>query len=137
MNGERHPNYLFVYGTLRRESRHPMAVLLAKGARLVGRARVPGRLYDLGEYPGMTAPAAPDEWVRGEVHELTDPETLLRALDHYEGCEPDEPDLSLFARLPTTAILDGGSPLATWAYFYRGPLDGTRPIPSGDYFEPA
>ncbi len=127
--------YLFVYGSLRRDSAHPMAALLAARARLVGAARAPGRLYDLGEYPGMTAPAAADEWVRGDVYELTDAEGLLRTLDRYEGCDPDEPEGALFARLPTAATFDDGSTLTTWAYFYGGPLEGARPIPSGDYFE--
>ncbi|MCI0465043.1 MAG: gamma-glutamylcyclotransferase [Gemmataceae bacterium] len=129
--------YLFVYGTLRRESAHPLAALLAARARLVGAGRAPGRLYDLGAYPGMTAVAAPQEWVRGEVYELTDPEALLAMLDHYEGCDPDEPEQSLFARLPAAVTLEDGSALTAWAYFYRGPLEGAQPIPSGDYFEPA
>ena len=47
--------HLFVYGTLRRGSGHPMSRFLAARARLLAGARVPGRLYDLGGFPGLTA----------------------------------------------------------------------------------
>ena len=58
---------LFVYGTLRRQSPHPMARYLARHARYVGTARVAGRLYDLGPYPGMLPAAEADDFVHGDL----------------------------------------------------------------------
>src|SRR5262245_63792883 len=77
---------LFAYGTLRPGAGHRMAAYLARRGRLLGPARAPGRLYDLGRYPGMTGPRAADEWVRGDVYELDDPAATLAVLDRYERC---------------------------------------------------
>lgn len=46
-------NLLFVYGTLRKDVRNSMFHLLAREARFVGRARMQGLLFDLGDYPGL------------------------------------------------------------------------------------
>ena len=37
------PSHIFVYGTLRADSDHPMAQRLCSQARLVGKGTVPGR----------------------------------------------------------------------------------------------
>lgn len=58
---------LFVYGSLLRGSRHPMARRLALESRKLGPATVTGRLYDLGFYPGAVPSANPQELVHGEL----------------------------------------------------------------------
>ncbi|ARK11626.1 gamma-glutamylcyclotransferase family protein [Fibrivirga algicola] len=83
---------LFVYGTLRNTYDNPMAQLLRKNARLLGHGYVPGRLFDLGWYPGATY--EPDSLYRvwGDVFTLTDDQSILKQLDDYEGIEnhPDD-----------------------------------------------
>lgn len=75
---------VFVYGTLRRGGRndihryHPQP-------RWITSARVQGRLYHLGRYPGLVL--GEGDWVQGEVYEVT-PEVLVQ-LDHLEGLLPD------------------------------------------------
>jgi gamma-glutamylcyclotransferase (GGCT)/AIG2-like uncharacterized protein YtfP len=125
--------YLFVYGTLRRAGGHPMAHFLTARGRLVGSASVPGRLYDLGTYPGMVEAAGEGECVRGEVYELQDPEATLATLDRYEGCGPEDPPPRLYERALAVVTRDDGEQLSAWLYLYRGPLTGARHIPSGDY----
>jgi gamma-glutamylcyclotransferase (GGCT)/AIG2-like uncharacterized protein YtfP len=109
--------YLFVYGTLRRGCDNQFARLLAEQGRFVGVARVPGRLYDLGSYPGAVASDQPDEWIHGEVFSLDD--ALLTALDEYEGAE--------FERAMVPAI-------DCWIYWYVG-SDTGRVIASGDWLK--
>src|SRR5262245_61422628 len=125
--------YLFVYGTLRQGSAHPMARFLAARARLLGMGTAAGRLHDLGDYPGMTEGRAGGERVRGEVHELADPQTALAELDRYEGCGEGDPRPWLFERALADVALDGGGQVRAWCYYYRGPLEGARQIVSGDY----
>ncbi len=125
--------YLFVYGTLRAGTGHPMAQMLSARARLVGPGWAAGRLYDLGDYPGMVVPTAVGERVRGDVYELDEAAVMLAALDAYEGCAEGDPQPWGFARRLTAVALDGGGELQAWAYEYHGPLDGARFIPSGDY----
>src|SRR5450631_2091454 len=85
-------NYLFVYGTLRRRSRHPMARRLADSAHHVGAARIAGRLYDLGRFPGLKEPRSADDSVQGDVYDLGEnAEQTLRAMDAYENAESPPP----------------------------------------------
>ncbi|MBO0952741.1 gamma-glutamylcyclotransferase family protein [Fibrella forsythiae] len=81
---------LFVYGTLRNTYDNPMAQLLRQQAVLIGHGYVPGRLFDLGWYPGATYEPDSPYRVWGDVFELTD-ESVLNQLDEYEGIE-DHPD---------------------------------------------
>ena len=82
---------LFVYGTLRNGYDNPMAQLLRQHARLLGHGCVPGRLFNLGWYPGATHEPDSPHRVWGDVYELTD-EAILFRLDDYEGIEgyPDD-----------------------------------------------
>jgi gamma-glutamylcyclotransferase (GGCT)/AIG2-like uncharacterized protein YtfP len=91
--------------------------MLAARAHSIGPARIPGLLYDLGDYPG----AVPgDGTITGEIFHLLEPPSILAALDEYEGPE--------FARAVVTV---GG--FDCWIYWYVGPYP-VRLIPSGDWF---
>ena len=47
--------YLFVYGTLRRDTNSEMFQLLARQADFVGGANYQGKLYKIDDYPGVVA----------------------------------------------------------------------------------
>ncbi len=110
-----------MYGTLRRGSDNQFARLLSERGKFVGEARVTGRLYDFGAYPGARSAEQPDESILGEVFHLAEPGVVLAALDEYEGPE--------FERAVVTA-----GPLECWIYWYVGPAAG-RLIASGDWLE--
>ena len=57
--------YVFVYGTLRSGEQRDIN-LLQPAPRWVGRASVPGLLYDLGAYPGIRVGEGAD--TKGDVH---------------------------------------------------------------------
>jgi gamma-glutamylcyclotransferase (GGCT)/AIG2-like uncharacterized protein YtfP len=116
---------LFVYGTLRSAFQNRYARLLAEEGKLLGSARVRGRLYDLGRYPGMELSSAPEERVAGELYELRAGARTLEILDEYEGDE--------FTRMTVGALLDTGEQMAVWVYVYNRPVAGERRILSGDY----
>ena len=63
-----------------------MAQLLRQNARLIGHGYVPGRLFDLGWYPGATYEPDSPHRVWGDVFALTN-DTILTQLDDYEGNE--------------------------------------------------
>jgi gamma-glutamylcyclotransferase (GGCT)/AIG2-like uncharacterized protein YtfP len=125
--------YLFVYGTLRRESGLPATQILADHARYLGPSKTQARLYDLGRYPGMTLSASITEWVRGELYELELPEQTLADLDAYEGCDQNNPEPTLFERRLIPVVLASGERWTAWAYVYLGPVDEEQRIASGDY----
>jgi gamma-glutamylcyclotransferase (GGCT)/AIG2-like uncharacterized protein YtfP len=129
------PQLLFVYGTLRRQSDHPMSRFLAAHASFLGMATTAGNLYDLGNYPGFKPGSAPGDWVHGDVYRIEDSGATLRLLDAYEGCGPRDGRPFLFGRELRHVILEGGDVARAWVYVYNGvPADTTR-ISSGDYFQ--
>lgn len=129
------PDLLFVYGSLRQASDHPMAQLLRTYAQPLGPARTRGVLYDLGAYPGLKDAEGDDAWVRGEVFRLLDPASLLPRLDAYEGCGPHDRPPYLFERHLRSVELDTGATVMAWVYLYNRPVAGARRIPSGDYLD--
>jgi gamma-glutamylcyclotransferase (GGCT)/AIG2-like uncharacterized protein YtfP len=122
---------LFVYGTLRRRSRHPMAHQLAQRARFVGAATIAGRLYDLGRYPGLREPELPADRVHGDVYDLGDEPDTLRELDAYENGESPLP--AYFDRQLAPVRMAGGEERTAWVYWFRGPVREEQRIVSGEY----
>ena len=105
----------------------------AQEATFVGYARIQGRLFDLGEYPGLVLSGDPGSWVRGEVYALGNPRETLSRLDDYEGCGPNDPTPHEFERAEEIAVLDSGASDRAWVYVYRGSTANKREIVSGDY----
>jgi gamma-glutamylcyclotransferase (GGCT)/AIG2-like uncharacterized protein YtfP len=113
-------DHLFVYGTLRQGSNNKFARLLAEQAHFVGPARVRGRLYDFGRYPGARSE---DGSIVGEIFRLDKPDKLLATLDDYEGPE--------YERSIAPAHTDDGT-VDCWIYWYKGSVRGES-IASGDW----
>ena len=80
----RRDSLLFVYGTLRPFVEIAMAKWLRNSASHLGTATTPGRLYDLGAYPGMRTARGGRERVVGDVYRVTDAR-VFRVLDRYEA----------------------------------------------------
>jgi gamma-glutamylcyclotransferase (GGCT)/AIG2-like uncharacterized protein YtfP len=118
-------NRLFIYGTLMPGLRLEAEM---QGARFVGAAQVPGRLVDLGRYPGFL----PSEGlVTGEVYEVDD--AHLARLDGVEGVVPGDRAASQYWR-EVVVVFSGplqGQQVQT--YVYNRPVDGYTPIEHGDY----
>ncbi len=114
---ENTPKGLFVYGTLHPD--HTPDEIRASVAQLslIGSGTVTGELLDLGEYPGLITNGARNT-VPGTLFALPDAPEVLRALDAYEGFNPDDVDGSLFRREPITVTMDGGHEETHWIYLY-------------------
>lgn len=105
---------LFVYGTLMRG--RPAHGLVARWVRAAQPATTEGRLFLMPPgYPALIA-APGSTPVRGEVLELG-PGFDWARLDEYEGCDPDDPQGSLYRRsLRAVHLRDGGASEA-WCYW--------------------
>ena len=114
---------LFVYGTLRPFLDIEMAKWLRSNALYLGSATTPGRLYDLGAYPGMRVARGLRERVVGDVYRIANAR-VFRVLDRYEARFVRERCVVRFAR--------GGRKIA-WAYRYRYSVASAARIASGDY----
>ncbi len=127
--------HVFVYGTLRRGEQRDINLMLPKPVWL-GLARLPGLLYDLGNYPGMVLGQA--GLVLGEVYRIS--ADLERQLDVIEEVWP-EPSGEYFKR-EVTLRLDGpsscpaGHALQCLVYEVAPErLAGKRLIASGDWVQ--
>ena len=126
------PEHLFVYGTLRAESAHPMAHRLRVGARHIGKGSTPGLLYDFGSWPGAFFAAEERYRVIGSVFALGPNPRLLSDLDKYEGVAPTDEErefpesAGLFHRIAIEVHLDKGGSVEAWAYA----LEGSAPRPA-------
>jgi gamma-glutamylcyclotransferase (GGCT)/AIG2-like uncharacterized protein YtfP len=120
---------LFVYGTLRPFVDIEMARWLRSAARYLGPATAPGRLYDLGPYPGMCAARGRGEIVTGDVYRVTDPR-VLRVLDRYEAGGHGK---ARYVRERLEVELARGGRRLAWTYRYRYSVVMAARIASGDY----
>jgi len=120
------PSHIFVYGTLRADSDHPMARRLCARARLVGKGTAPGRLYDCGWYPAAMFDESEKRRIVGDVFALRPGSRLLAELDAYEAGDPN------YARTPLEVTLVDGGTVTAWAYGVKK-APNARLIPSGDF----
>ncbi|HEY1265746.1 MAG TPA: gamma-glutamylcyclotransferase family protein [Candidatus Binatia bacterium] len=118
---------LFVYGTLRAASGHPMHRKLRAESDFVGAGTFRGRLYDLGSYPGAILSRSNGDRVRGEIYRLREPARTLSALDAYE-------DRS-FHRLKATVRRENGGKTRCWIYLYALPVTRFHRIACGDFIK--
>ncbi|MBV1694183.1 MAG: gamma-glutamylcyclotransferase [Hyphomicrobiales bacterium] len=127
------PRHIFVYGSLLSRIAHPQGERLRREARLVGEARLAGRLYRVSWYPGFVPAGGATEFVHGEVYEFANAATL-DWLDEYEGItrgatsvtEPEE-----YARRVMTVALDAGGTIECWVYVYLRDTGGLVPVQGG------
>ncbi|MEZ5849714.1 MAG: gamma-glutamylcyclotransferase family protein [Hyphomicrobiaceae bacterium] len=131
---------LFVYGTLM-QAAHAARIGGTERARLalsgthLGPASMPGRLYDLGDYPAMTEPSAADDIVHGEVYRLTDAQAVFRWLDPYEGIS--DGDLAPeYARCERCVTLVQGCTAPAWVYLWLGALSESQLVAGGRWRVP-
>ena len=120
------PDRLFVYGTLLREQRSH-SLLLNHRALRVGSATANGKLFHLGDYPGLVKG---DGEVHGEVYRLPDSK-VFSDLDDWEDFHGYDRADSPYRRV--LAIVRGADGEEHWAWLYRylGDLAGASIIASG------
>jgi gamma-glutamylcyclotransferase (GGCT)/AIG2-like uncharacterized protein YtfP len=127
--------YLFLYGTLLPGDATGEPSRIVSSLKRVGSGTVRGRLYDFGDYPGAVLDRSAKTSIKGELFELPNDDSALRALDDYEEFDRTDQETSLFVRTRTMARLRDGRRLNAWVYVYNRDPGSARLIPSGDYSE--
>jgi len=116
--------FLFVYGTLQSAfTRNRFSRRLKREGILLGKAKIPGRLYGLKRYPGLRPAQKAEDWVHGEVYRLPRPEATLAALDAYEA--------SAYLRVLRRVTLEDSRQIRCWVYLFSTPLARYRRVESG------
>ena len=111
------PDYLFVYGTLRKNYDLKLKKRVKDDLRYMGQGKVGAALYDLGRYPGAVKSNKGPEVV-GDVFLISDPDRVLRILDKYEGI-PEGGGNAEFVRKKGRVRLRSGELINAWIYWYN------------------
>lgn len=130
-------DYLFVYGTLRRSlsPSKDLRQLLHHEAEYMGSAKIAGRLYNIGTYPGLILSDNPEEIVTGELYKIQNKRLILSTLDRYEGCVDPYPKPWEYERIMAEVTTEKGSKFLSWLYTYQWDVTDSMRIQSGDYLD--
>lgn len=127
-------NHFFVYGTLMMGQKRFNYPALEPIRESIREGKVCGAvLYDLGDFPGMMLAEDKESCVYGEVHEFTSVDKAVKILDRLERYNLNDIKSSLFRREEVTTIIDDGTEIRAWAYFYNQPIRNAKRILSGDW----
>lgn len=118
-----------VYGLLRAGETGFAKFGLARAFKALGPCTIPGRLYDLGSYPGLVEG---DGAVAGELFEVLDA-AVMPTLDAWEDYWPCDPERSRYERVRIDLLTPADA--RAWVYVWRKDLDTARLIESGDWLQ--
>jgi gamma-glutamylcyclotransferase (GGCT)/AIG2-like uncharacterized protein YtfP len=124
---------LFVYGSLLSGFKSQAYEYISRFFNLVGKAKVKGKLYDMGEYPAAI-PTGDDGFILGELYQIKNEAEFSWAigqLDDYEGVTPEPGEEQLYRRELSPVMMDDKIIIA-WIYWYNGSIAGKPVIASGD-----
>lgn len=133
-----HSEYLLVYGTLKEGTPKHGGAVLPELRTVAKDVRVPGRIYDVGEWPAVTLDHAA---LRGEapvtatfladvvaVDPAHDHAAALTELDAYEQGAAEEEGVTYRRSLVPTGRPELGD---AWIYEWVGPTDALTHLPGG------
>lgn len=127
---------LFVYGSLRSGFHNPMYEYISRFFTLVSKAKVRGKLIDMGSYPAGI-PSNDNHFIIGELYQVNNESEFSWAigqLDDYEGVSVEPDEVQLYRREITEVHLNGQITQA-WIYWYNGDASGKPVVASGDMME--
>ena len=126
-------NYIFVYGLLKSIYDNEPARLIRKNCTLIGEGSFPGKLIDIGSYPGAVYESKSDSKVYGEVYRIDkNKDELVSFLDQFEGVGDQFEQPNEYVREIIPIQIDGREILAS-SYLYHWNYDGLKVIASGRY----
>ncbi len=128
---------LFVYGSLRSGFQSPAYEYISRYFQLVGNGKIPGELYDLGEYPAAIPSTSGKHFIVGELYTIKSPDEFdwaFAQLDDYEGVTTEQGETALYKR-ELTDVLVNDTVVKAWVYWYTGDVAGSPSIPSGDILD--
>ena len=118
-------DYLFAYGTLRKNYNLKLKDKVADELTYIGQAKVAATLFDIGKYPGAIRETNNKNEIIGDVFVLNDAIKVFKILDEYEGNE--------FLRKKSVVKLRSGKSINAWIYWYNQSPSGKQRIPYKDY----
>jgi gamma-glutamylcyclotransferase (GGCT)/AIG2-like uncharacterized protein YtfP len=125
--------FIFVYGTLRKETATSMYHVLARYCEYFSDGLMQGKLYEVDGYPGAIESDNPNDVVQGEIYRIIYREKVLSKLDEYEECTDSFPQPHEYVRRKLLISLSGGGSISAWVYVFNRDVTGLFQIKNGDY----
>jgi gamma-glutamylcyclotransferase (GGCT)/AIG2-like uncharacterized protein YtfP len=129
-------HYVFVYGSLRSGFQSAAYEYISRYFNFFGDAKVKGKLFDLGEYPGAV-PTQEESFIKGElciVKTESEFSWAIAQLDDYEGVLVEPSEKPLYRReIADVYVNDAIVP--AWIYWYNGVVSDKPVITSGDILD--
>jgi gamma-glutamylcyclotransferase (GGCT)/AIG2-like uncharacterized protein YtfP len=126
-------DYIFVYGTLRKQIASSRHSLIAEYCDFFAPGSIHGQLYMIDHYPGATETEDRSGRVVGELFSTTSIEKVLELLDDYEECGPHLPQPHEYRRKKLPVTLADSRVINAWVYLYNLDTTKLQRIASGDY----
>ncbi|PWI33200.1 gamma-glutamylcyclotransferase [Vibrio albus] len=126
-------DFIFVYGTLRKETATPMHCVLARYCDYFSNGTMQGKLYEVDGYPGAIESNQSGDRVHGEVYRIINREMVFIQLDEYEECSDTFPQPHEYIRKKGLISLPDGGNILAWVYIFNHDLSTLTEIKSGDY----
>lgn len=126
-------NHIFVYGLLKSMYDNEPARFIRENCSLIGEGYFPGKLIDIGTYPGAIYQKDSPTKVHGEVFRIDRNEIeLVKYLDQFEGvgAQFEEPNEYVRKLIP---IQMEENEIDASCYLYNWPIEGKVIIESGRY----
>lgn len=125
--------FIFVYGTLRKETATSMYHMLARHCEYFSDGHMQGKLYEVNGYPGAIESDNPNDKVYGELYRIVSNGLVLPELDEYEECTDQYPEPHEYIRKKLPISLFGGGSTTAWVYVFNHDVSNLMQIESGDY----
>ena len=134
-------HHLFVYGslmpTLTSGFGRTERARLSEESSVVGTAFVAGRLYDLGDYPGLVIDAQADTLVHGVLLRLVSADQTFHWLDAFEDIAPGRAQTeNIYVRV-LRHVTSGGQNFVAWIYELQRVPAAASEIRSGRWTVPS
>ncbi len=107
--------YIVLYGSLMSGFTTQKELGIQDKLKLLGVCEINGKLYDLGDYPGLVDSQEEQDRVEAELFEIKD-KSVLKTLDKFEGYWPSNTQNSLYLRKKTSWF---NSEIKAWVYYYN------------------
>ena len=124
--------YLFVYGTLRKDTETQMHQLLMHYCDHINNGYFTGKLYEISGYPGAVESLNETEKVYGELYRINS-DAVLPLIDDYEECSEQFSLPHEYVRKKVIVYINDCSVVNAWCYIYNFCTLKLRQIPSGNY----
>lgn len=122
-------SYLALYGSLMSPFTTQQELGLSGQLTLLGECQLAAKLYDLGDYPGLTLSNNKTDIVYAELYSFSN-QTVLTILDEFEDYKPNDDQTSLYKRI----LIDLLEPQVTaWVYVYNQGVLESNLISSGSW----